>query len=200
MRWASVLLIALLLWLTGQVCRMAHVSAGEEFFSDVTAQAGIHWRHFNGESPQRYLIEAMGGGVAFVDFDRDGLQDLFFVNGGETPNGKSMTPVRNALYRNLGGGKFEDVTEKSGTGRVPFYGMGVAAADFDNDGYPDLFITGYPACALLHNNRDGTFTDATERAGVKNAGKWGASAAWFDYDRDGRLDLFVSNYAKFSFD
>jgi hypothetical protein len=78
--------------------------------------------------------------------------------------------------------------------------MGVAAADFDNDGYPDLFITGYPSCALLHNNRDGTFADITEKAGVQNSRKWAASAAWFDYDRDGRLDLFITNYAKFSYD
>ena len=78
--------------------------------------------------------------------------------------------------------------------------MGVAAADFDNDGYPDLYVTGYPGCALFHNNRDGTFTDVTEKAGLKNSGKWAASAAWLDYDRDGRLDLFVCNYAKFSYD
>lgn len=188
MRLAAVLLLALPLLPTPEV------------FTDVTAEAGIHWRHFSGESPDRYLIEAMGGGVAFFDFDQDGREDLFFVNGGETPNGKSTTPVRNALYRNLGGGRFEDVTERSGLARIPFYGMGVAAADFDNDGYPDLYITGYPSCALLHNNRDGTFTDVTEKVGVKNAGKWAASAAWFDYDRDGRLDLFVANYAKFSYE
>jgi hypothetical protein len=188
MRWAAVLLLALPLLPT------------REIFTDVTASAGIHWRHFSGESPDRYLIEAMGGGVAFLDFDQDGRQDLFFVNGGETPKGKSAVPVCNALYRNLGNGKFEDVTAKSGTGQMPFYGMGVAAADFDNDGYPDLFITGYPSCALLHNDHNGTFTDITEKAGVKNAGKWAASAAWFDYDRDGRLDLFVANYARFSYD
>ncbi|HSU59555.1 MAG TPA: CRTAC1 family protein [Bryobacteraceae bacterium] len=188
MRWAAVLLLALPLL------------AAREIFTDVTALAGIHWRHFSGESPDRYLIEAMGGGVAFLDFDQDGRQDLFFVNGGETPRGRSALPVRNVLYRNLGGGKFEDVTEKSGLAKIPFYEMGVAAADFDNDGYPDLFITGYPSCALFHNNRDGTFTDVTEKAGVKNAGKWAASAAWFDYDHDGRLDLFVANYAQFSYE
>ena len=187
MRWAAVLFLALPLL------------AAREIFTDVTAQAGIHWQHFSGESPDRYLIEAMGGGVAFLDFDRDGRQDLFFVNGGETPRGKSAGPLRNALYRNLGGGKFENVTERSGLAKIPFYGMGVAAADFDNDGYPDLFITGYPSCALFHNNRNGTFTDVTEKAGVKNAGKWAASAAWFDYDHDGRLDLFVANYAQFSY-
>ena len=199
MRWVVALFLVLL------VCGLAavphsHVEASDEFFSDVTARAGIHWRHVSGESSERYLIETMGGGVAFLDFDQDGLEDLFFVTGGETPASKGSTPPRNALYRNLGNGKFEDVTDRSGLARIPFYGMGVAAADFDNDGYPDLFVTGYPSCALLHNNRDGTFTDVTQKAGVQNAGRWAASAAWFDYDHDGRLDLFVANYAKFSYE
>jgi hypothetical protein len=196
MRWlaASVLLLGLSLpfvkW---------PASAAQDIFTDVTAAAGIRWRHVNGESSEKYLVEAMGGGVAFVDYDRDGLLDLFFVTGGETPKSPHASLPRNALYRNLGNGRFEDVTAKAGLERLPFYGMGVAAADFDNDGYPDLFVTGYPACALFHNNRDGTFTDVAERAGVTNAGRWAASAAWVDYDRDGHLDLFVCNYAKFSY-
>src|SRR5579872_5108555 len=106
----------------------------------------------------------MGGGVAFLDFDRDGLLDIFFVNGGETPNGKSTQPVRNALYRNLGNGRFQDVTKAAGVDRMAFYGMGVAVADYDNDGFSDLFVTGYPSCALFHNNGNGTFTDVTEKA------------------------------------
>src|SRR5690349_13161500 len=171
-----------------------------EIFSDITQKAGICWQRFSGESPDRFLIETMGGGVAFLDFDGDGLQDIFFVNGGETPHGKSTVPVRNALYRNLGNGKFEDVAGRAGVDRIDFYGMGVAAADYDNDGHTDLFITGYPACALFHNNGNGTFTDVSAKAGVKNEGRWAASAAWFDYDRDGYLDLVVTNYAQFSFD
>jgi hypothetical protein len=176
------------------------VDASEGIFTDITRAAGILWKHTSGESNDRFLIETMGGGVAFMDFDHDGLLDIFLVTGGETPRGKSATPPRNALYRNLGNGKFEDVASKVGVDRIPFYGMGVAAADYDNDGFPDLYVTGYPSSALYHNNGDGTFTNVTQRAGVSNAGKWGASAAWFDYDRDGRLDLFVANYAKFSFD
>lgn len=175
-------------------------SAPKEIYSDVTGQSGITWRQFSGESPDRYLIETMGGGVAFVDFDGDGLLDIFLVNGGETPHGKSSTPVRNALYRNLGNGKFEDVAAKAGVDHVGFYGMGVAAGDFDNDGFPDLYVTGFPASTLFHNNHNGTFTDVTDRAGVKNPGRWAASAAWFDYDRDGYLDLVVANYVQFSFD
>ena len=172
----------------------------KEIFTDVTSQAGITWRQFSGESQDRFLIETMGGGTAFLDFDGDGRLDIFLVNGGETPHGKSEYPIRNALYRNLGDGKFEDVAAKAGVDRLAFYGMGVAAADFDNDGFPDLYITGYPSSALLHNNGDGTFTDITERAGAKNAGRWGAGAAWFDYDRDGYLDLVVTNYAQFAFE
>ncbi len=169
-------------------------------FADVTAEAGITWKHFNGFSPDRYLIEAMGGGVAWLDFDGDGLLDIFLLNGGETPRGKSEKPLRNALYRNLGNGKFEDVAEASGLHLVKNYGMGVAAADFDNDGHQDLYVTGYPTSILYHNNGDGTFTDVTADAGVANAGRWASSAAWFDYDRDGFLDLIVCNYVEFSFE
>ena len=174
--------------------------AHKEIFSDVTEQARIVWRHFSGESPDRFLIETMGGGVAFLDFDGDGYEDLFFVNGGETPHGKSSSPIRNALYRNLGNGEFEDVAAKAGVDRLAFYGMGAAVGDFDNDGFPDLYVTGFPSSALFHNNGDGSFADITDRAGVKNAERWAASAAWFDFDRDGYLDLVVTNYAQFSFD
>ncbi len=168
-------------------------------FRDVTAQAGITWRHFNGQSLDRFLVESTAGGVAFLDFDNDGLQDLFFVNGGETPRGRAPAPVRHALYRNLGGGRFVDVSTKAGIAKSKFFGMGVAAADYDNDGDSDLYISGYPSGALLRNNGDGTFTDVTGAAGVANQGEWGASAAWFDFDNDGRLDLFIANYAEFSF-
>ncbi|PYV46796.1 MAG: hypothetical protein DMG94_08535, partial [Acidobacteria bacterium] len=192
------LMFAVAFWKTASIPGTA--SASNEIFTVITEQAGITWQQFGGESADRFLIETMGGGVAFFDFDNDGLLDIFLINGGETPHGRSPLPLSNALYRDLGNGKFENVAAKAGLEKLNFYGMGVAAADFDNDGYQDLYTTGYPASALYHNNRDGTFTDVTDKAGVKNAGKWAAGAAWFDYDRDGFLDLIVTNYAQFSFE
>jgi hypothetical protein len=172
----------------------------DSIFTDVTTEAGILWRQFNGFSPDRYLIETMGGGVGFFDFDSDDWLDIFLLNGGETPHGVSDKPLQNALYRNLGNGKFVDVAVEAGVSQVKSYGMGVAIADFDNDGRQDIFITGYPRCTLYHNNGNGTFRDVTAEAGVQNDGRWAAGAAWFDYDRDGFLDLIVCNYVQFSFE
>jgi enediyne biosynthesis protein E4 len=180
---------------------MAAVEAtGKPLFSDVTQESGITWRQFNGASPDHYLIETMGGGVALFDFDNDGWMDIFLLNGGETPRGRSERPLQNALYRNLGNGKFVDVATEAGLHAVKNYGMGVAVADFDNDGHEDIFITGFPNCTLYHNNGNGTFTDVTADAGLQNPGRWASGAVWFDYDRDGFLDLVVCNYAELSFE
>src|SRR5690348_11989520 len=116
------LMFAAAFWKTAPI--PATASASNEIFTDITEEAGISWRQLSGESPDRFLIETMGGGVAFFDFDNDGLLDIFFVNGGETPHGKSSLPLRNALYRNLGNGKFENVAAKAGLDRLNFYGMG----------------------------------------------------------------------------
>src|SRR5215470_10100289 len=132
-----------------------HNESSPPIFSDVTDGVGISWRHFGGESDDRFLIETMGGGVAFFDFDNDGMLDMLFVNGGETPKGRSSGPVRNALYRNLGNGRFDEVAQAARLDRVSFYGMGVAVADYDNDGYQDVLVTGYPSSALFHNNGNG---------------------------------------------
>ncbi|HKE21405.1 MAG TPA: CRTAC1 family protein [Bryobacteraceae bacterium] len=163
-------------------------------FVDVTRQAGIHFRHENAASPQKFMIETMGAGCAWIDYNRDGLLDLYLVNGAETVAFKPAKPLASALYRNNGDGTFTDVTASSHVGAEGLFGMGVAVGDYDNDGYPDLMVLGYGRSILYHNNGDGTFTDVTARAGVANAGKWASSAAWFDYDNDGRLDLAIANY------
>jgi enediyne biosynthesis protein E4 len=163
-------------------------------FVDVTRQAGIHFRHENAASPQKFMIETMGAGCAWIDYNRDGLLDLYLVNGAETAAFKPSRPSRSALYRNNGDGTFTDVTASAHVGAEGLFGMGVAVGDYDNDGYPDLMVLGYGRSILYHNNGDGTFSDVTSRAGVANAGKWASSAAWFDYDNDGRLDLAIANY------
>ncbi|MGH9453214.1 MAG: CRTAC1 family protein [Terriglobia bacterium] len=167
-------------------------------FVDVTRAAGITFQHDNAASPQKYLIETMGSGCGWIDYDQDGLLDLYLVNGAATRIYQPKHPLRSALYRNNGDGTFTDVTEKAGAGAEGLFGMGVAVGDYDNDGFPDLYVLGYDRCILYHNNGNGTFTDVTARAGVSNQGKWGSSAAWFDYDNDGRLDLVVANYVDWS--
>jgi enediyne biosynthesis protein E4 len=163
-------------------------------FVDVARRAGLAFTHTNAMSSEKYLIETMGAGCGWIDYDRNGLFDLYLVNGASTPRFKPDRPVHSALYRNNGDGTFTDVTEKAGVGAEGLFGMGVAVGDYDNDGYPDLFVLGYGRSILYRNNGDGTFTDVTAHARVGNLGKWASSAAWFDYDNDGRLDLVIANY------
>ena len=163
-------------------------------FIDVARPAGISFVHDNAASPDKYLIETMGAGCAWIDYDQDGLLDLYLVNSAAT---KLYTPkhaLRSALYHNNGDGTFTDVTDRAGVGAEGLFGMGVAVGDFNNDGFPDLFVLGYGRCILYRNNGDGTFTDITTKSGVENRGRWASSAAWFDYDNDGRLDLIIANY------
>jgi enediyne biosynthesis protein E4 len=136
----------------------------------------------------------MGTGLGWIDYNQDGLYDLFFVQTSKTPAYTPPQPLRCALYRNNGDGTFTDVTEKAGVASQGLYGQGCAVGDYDNDGYPDLYVTGYHRAVLYHNNGNGTFTDVTDKAGVADLGGWSTSAAWFDYDRDGYLDLIVCNY------
>ncbi len=158
--------------------------------------SGITWVHENGMSKEHYLPEALGPGVAFLDYDNDGWMDIYLVNSGPSDFYHPAKPLRNALYKNNRDGTFTDVTEKAGVAGGTF-GMGVAVGDFDNDGWPDLFVTSYGKCILYRNNRDGTFTDVTAKAGLATPG-WTTSAVWFDYDNDGRLDLFVCSFVDYS--
>jgi len=167
-------------------------------FVDVAAAAGIHFRHDNAASAEKYLIETMGAGCGWIDYDQNGLLDLYLVNSASTRLYTPKQALRGALYRNNGDGTFTDVTAHAGVGAEGLFGMGVAVGDYDNDGFPDLLVLGYGRCILYHNNGDGTFTDVSAHAGVANLGKWGSSAAWFDYNNDGLLDLVVANYVDWS--
>jgi hypothetical protein len=172
-------------------------------FEDLIERSGIRFQLKNGISPQRYSIETMLGGVAVFDYNNDGLLDIFFTNGAAIPSLEKTDPSYwNRLYRNNGDGTFTDVTEQAGVKGVG-YSMGVAAGDYDNDGFVDLYITGVNRNQLLHNNGDGTFTDLTDKAGVGGAiagyGKpWAVAAGWFDSTNSGRLDLIVINYLDYS--
>jgi hypothetical protein len=170
---------------------------------EVTQPRGIDFVLQNSPTAQKYLIETMPGGVALFDYNNDGLLDIFFVNGGQVTS-PMQTPENfdrhdpkywNRLYRQNKGGSFTDVTREAGLADAGDgnYGMGVAVGDYDNDGFPDLYVTSYGKNILYHNNGDGTFTDVTAKAGVAGGG-WSVSAGFFDYDNDGKLDLFVTRY------
>src|SRR5579863_1371203 len=167
-------------------------------YTDVRREAGITFLEDSTQTEEKYYLETMGTGVAWIDYDQDGLMDLFFVQSAATDAYKPPHPLRSALYHNNGDGTFTDVTEKAGVGGEGHYGQGVAVGDFDNDGYPDLYVTGYGRAILYHNNGNGTFTDVTAKAGVADEGGWSTSAGWFDYDKDGWLDLVVTNYIEWS--
>lgn len=171
-----------------------------------TVVPDIGFIHAASKTPAKYLLETMGGGVAIFDFDNDGRMDLFFTNGAALKSGMSKDALPdkteakywNRLYQQKPDGKFTDVTEHAGLKGVG-YSMGVAAADFDNDGFVDLFVTGYKSDRLYRNNGDGTFTDVSNKLPRITPG-WSTSAGWFDYDRDGRLDLFVARYMDWDFE
>ena len=164
-------------------------------FVDVTGPAGITFSHNSGARGKKYLPETMGSGLVFFDYDDDGWEDLFFVNGADWPESREGTSIQ-SLYRNRGDGTFEDVTRAAGLA-VEIYGISAAAADYDNDGYTDLFINALGPDRLYRNRGDGTFEDVTRLAGVSNPA-FGSSATWLDFDRDGFLDLFVCNYVEWT--
>ncbi len=179
-----------------------HAAAFAEVqFVDATAAAGISFQHVDGRTGEKYLIETLGSGALFFDFDVDGALDLYIVNATHIPpivdekHSHGHLP-ENKLYQNNGDGTFTDITQKAGVGDTG-YGVGCASADIDNDGYPEIYITNYGHNLLYHNNGDGTFTDITQKAGVGDE-RWGTSCAFLDYDNDGDVDLYVVNYMKFS--
>jgi enediyne biosynthesis protein E4 len=182
--------------------RLASLAVTTPIF-DVKLPRGLDFTLQNSPTSQKYLIETMPGGVALLDYNNDGLLDIFLVNGGRLTNAmpspekfdRGNPRYWNRLYRQNKDGSFTDVTESAGLANAGAgnYGMGVAVGDYDNDGYPDLFVTSYGKNILYHNNGDGTFTDVTAKAGVAGGG-WSVSAGFFDFDNDGRLDLFVTRY------
>jgi enediyne biosynthesis protein E4 len=184
--------------------RPAHMKAAEPAavrpsgsirFTDVTDEAGIHFRHNNGAFGKKYLPETMGSGVCVLDYDNDGWQDILFVNSMDWPGHKSANSLP-ALYHNNGDGTFADVTRETGLA-VKMYGLGCTVADYDNDGFEDIYITALDGNHLFHSLGNGKFTDVTARAGVKSPG-FATGAVWFDYDNDGKLDLFVLHYVDWS--
>ena len=166
-------------------------------FSDIASKAGLVFTHFNGAQGEFYFPEIMGAGAAFLDYDGDGYQDVFVANGSSLPRPDLAQDPTSRLFRNRGDGSFRDVTAGSGLELRGRFGNGVGVGDFDNDGDPDLYLTGYLSSALFRNQGDGTFTEITAEAGVENRGHWAFSSGFFDYDRDGDLDLMVANYVLF---
>jgi hypothetical protein len=169
-------------------------------FADVTKQAGLDKFHHHSGTPEKTtIIEAPGSGVALLDYDNDGWLDIYLLNGSTVPAMKGkQAPPRAMLFHNNHDGTFTDVTEKAGVANER-WGFGVAVADYDNDGWPDIYVANYGKNRLYHNNHDGTFTDVAEKAGVALGG-WSTGPTWGDYDRDGLLDLFVPGYVKYDLD
>jgi hypothetical protein len=181
------------------LCVLSQMCAGSSIIlRDVTKETGITFKHTDGSSGHHYVMETVTAGLALFDYDNDGDIDIYFLNGAALKGRKFKTLPRNALYRNEGGWKFTDVTEKAGVGDKE-YGLGVAVGDYDNDGDLDVYLNNYGPNILYRNNGDGTFTDVTRRAGVANGFKVGAGACFLDADKDGDLDLYVSNYLDFSY-
>ncbi len=182
-------------WLMG-VCLVAFAHA-QIHFNDITAQAGVHFTHNNGAFGKKWLPETMGPGCGFIDYDNDGYPDIVLINGEDFPGHSHGSATTLKLYHNNHDGTFTDVTRQSGLA-VPMYGFGVAVGDFDNDGFDDLFVTALGQSHLFHNNGNGTFTDVTKPAGMWGPNEFSTSAAWVDYDRDGKLDLVVANYVQWT--
>ena len=196
MRIARQAAIMLTLLYTASVTVKAHAGIN---FSDVTSQTGIMFKHTDGSSGKLYLMETVTAGLALFDYDNDGDVDIYFLNGSALKGAKFKTEPTNALYRNDGDFKFTDVTRQAGVGDTG-YGLAVAVADYDNDGDQDIYLNNHGPNILYRNNGDGTFSDVTRQAGVGNGSHTAGGACFLDMDKDGDLDLYVSNYVVFSYD
>ncbi len=166
--------------------------------ADITASTGIHFEHFSSPE-QKFIVESMSGGVALIDYDRDGWPDIYFTNAQSVEMALHGQKARSALFHNNRDGTFTDVTDKAGVG-YPCWAMGAVVGDYNNDGWPDLLVTCFGGVVLYRNNGDGTFTDATREAGLGGDRLWATGAAFGDYDNDGWVDLFVSHYVDFHLD
>jgi hypothetical protein len=181
---------------TASITAKAHAGI---IFSDVTSQTGIMFKHTDGSSGKLYLMETVTAGLALFDYDNDGDVDIYFLNGSALKGAKFKTEPTNALYRNDGDFKFTDVTRQAGVGDTG-YGLAVAVADYDNDGDQDIYLNNHGPNILYRNNGDGTFSDVTRQAAVANGSRTAGGACFLDMDKDGDLDLYVSNYIVFSYD
>jgi enediyne biosynthesis protein E4 len=182
----------------GQSKSGSHTDAPLPQLVDITASTGINFEHLSSPE-QKYIVESMSGGVALIDYDRDGWPDIYFTNAQSVEMALAGKKARGALYHNNHDGTFTDVTDKAGVG-YPCWAMGAVVGDYNNDGWPDLLVTCFGGVALYRNNGDGTFTDVTKQAGLSNDSQWATGAAFGDYDRDGWVDLFVSHYVDFHLD
>jgi enediyne biosynthesis protein E4 len=189
-------------WSAWMALAASVLSAGAEgpiVLRDLTRQTGIRFQHTDGSSGRRYLVETFASGLATFDFDGDGLMDIYFLNGSPLPATRADQQPTNALYRNLGGFRFVDVTAQAGVGDAGF-GLGVTVGDYDNDGFPDLFVNNFGPNVLYRNNGDGTYTEVTLSAGIEANKNVGAGANFLDMNSDGNLDLFVANYVGFTYE
>jgi len=189
-------LINILMVLSVLVCARAD---GAVVLNDVTRETGITFIHTDGSSGRRYIVESVTSGLALFDYDRDGDVDIYFLSGAPLKGTKYDKAPKNALYRNEGGWRFTDVTDRAGVGDTGF-GLGVVAGDYDNDGDLDIYVNNYGPNVLYRNNGDGTFSDVTAQAGVADGSKVGAATLFLDMDKDGDLDLFVANYLNFTYE
>jgi enediyne biosynthesis protein E4 len=185
---------------TGKESEFKPPPATDDYFQEIGQEIGLDFVNSIGEEHLNNIIESVGGGAAFLDYDKDGFIDIYICNGtwveGFSQDPKPDKLPENHLYHNLGNGSYEDVTGKAGV-EGPFFSMGITVGDFNNDGYPDIFLSNYGPNVLYKNNGNGTFTDVSKRAGVSGGNECSVGAVWLDYDNDGLLDLYVGNYLYF---